>query len=151
MKEIIYPTQEWLDSWIDKYMEDNPNEKIEDFEALKEDAMCEWWDAQVDKGNPTPYDLTEEQEKEVKKLRKNAKKEKAVNAYGQTVKRERKPNDNKRWIVEKVKTLFEELALNRSIDSMDVSNIERTIEIWKDEKHYTLTLTEHRAPKAVKG
>lgn len=33
-KEIQYPTQDWIDKWIDTYMDKNPNEKISDFKAL---------------------------------------------------------------------------------------------------------------------
>lgn len=139
-KEIQWPTDEWLDAWLAKH----PGK-------TSTDADCAWWDAQIDKGNPTPYDLTEEQEKEVKVIRGNAR---AANAYGKKVKRERKPNFIKREIIN---------HLNYAITNWDVLgdcvlgddfaqtvqtvNPERQIDFMIGGKHYTLTLTEHREKK----
>ena len=52
--EINYPTQEWLDNWVDKYMDKNPTEKITDFTALEEKAKEAWWDNEIDHNRPTP-------------------------------------------------------------------------------------------------
>lgn len=151
-KAIQYPTQEWIDKWIDKYLDDHPDEKIDNFDELKEIAECDWWDNETDHGRPTPFDLTPEQKKAQKEAMKGmAKAENAVNAYGKAVKRERKPNERKRWVIERVKVLLEGFALNREIESVAVANVERAIDFWADGKHYTLTLTEHRAPKEKKS
>ena len=69
VKQIQFPTTEWIDNWVDTYLDKHPNEKIDDFKALETKATDEWWDKQIDLGNPTPFDLTEEQEKESKKAR----------------------------------------------------------------------------------
>ena len=134
--EINWPTDEWLKNWLSKH----PGK-------TNDDADCAWWDIQIDKGNPTPYDLTEEQQKQVKAMRKNAKSENSVNAYGKAVKRERKPNEIKRWIMANVKTLFEGLALNGKCGAIDLSNVERALDFTVDGRHFTLTLTEHRKTK----
>jgi len=126
-KEINWPTDEWLKNWLSKH----PGK-------TNDDADCAWWDLQIDKGNPTPYDLTEEQQKQVKAMRKNAKSEKSVNAYGKTVKRERKPNEAKREIVEIVAQ-----ALTANGYAVNVSNIERQIDFGD----FSLTLTQHRKKK----
>lgn len=135
-KEINWPTPQWIATWLAKH----PGK---DATA----ADCAWWDAQIDKGNPTPYDLTEEQQKQVKAMRKNAKSENSVNAYGKTVKRERKPNETKRWVMSMVKTLFEGFALNDKCEAVVLSNAERQIDFTIDGKEYSLTLTEHRKKK----
>ena len=132
-KEIQYPTPQWLAAWLAKH----PGKS-------EADADCAWWDVQIDKGNPTPYDLSEEQEKEVKAIRGNAR---AVNAYGKEVKRERKPNEIKRWAMGVVKTLFEGLALNGKCEAVTLTNAERTLDFIAGGKRYTLTLTEHREKK----
>lgn len=132
-KAIQYPTPQWIATWLAKH----PGTDAAD-------ADCAWWDDQIDKGNPTPYDLTQEQEKAVKEIRGNAR---AVNAYGKEVKRERKPNDNKRWIMSRVKTLFEGFQLNGKCEAVDLTNPERTLDFSIGGKHYTLTLTEHREKK----
>lgn len=125
--EINWPTDEWLKNWLSKH----PGK-------TNDDADCAWWDIQIDKGNPTPYDLTEEQQKQVKAMRKNAKSEKSVNAYGKTVKRERKPNEAKREIVEIVAQ-----ALIANGYTVSVSNVERQIDFGD----FSLTLTQHRKKK----
>lgn len=125
--EINWPTDEWLKNWLNKH----PGK-------TNDDADCAWWDIQIDKGNPTPYDLTEEQQKQVKAMRKNAKSEKSVNAYGKTVKRERKPNEAKREIVEIVAQ-----ALTANGYTVSVSNVERQIDFGD----FSLTLTQHRKKK----
>lgn len=126
-KEINWPTPQWIATWLAKH----PGK---DATA----ADCAWWDAQIDKGNPTPYDLTEEQQKQVKAMRKNAKSENSVNAYGKTVKRERKPNETKREII---------AAVAAAVDGCVIVNPERQIDFTIDGKEYSLTLTEHRKKK----
>ena len=59
MKKINYPTDEWIDRWIDAH----PDTCITDAETA-------WWDTEISKGNPTPFDLSPEQEKAAKKARK---------------------------------------------------------------------------------
>lgn len=134
--------EQFIDNYLDKYEQEHPDERI-DYEALREQADCEWYDNEVDHGTATEYELTAEQEAVSKELRKG----RAVDAYGKEHKRERKPNENKRWIMERVKILLEGFALRGDLEGVDLSNPERAVDFVKDGKHYTLTLTEHRPPK----
>jgi len=130
-KEIQYPTSDWLEKYINKHG------------CALEDAEVAWWDAQIDKGNPTPFDLDAEQEKAVKEITKGmAKSQKAVDAFGKTRTRERKPNPNKRDIIAHIFS-----KLKNIYDDVTVSNIERSIDFRIGDKDYTITLTEHRKPK----
>lgn len=145
MAKINYPTDEWIDKWMDKYMDDHPTEKISDFDALREKAEEAWWSNEIDHDRPTPFDLTPEQEKVSQEARKGM--ARAVNAYGKQVKRERKPNENKRWIIDLLAYWLSGEADCGHVMDVTVSNPERTVDYVKDGKHYTLTLTEHRPPK----
>ncbi len=138
--------EQFIEKWIDRYMDEHPDEKITDFDALREQADCEWYDNEVDHGKATEYDLTAEQAKVAQDAMKGM--ARAVNAYGKEVKRERKPNENKRWIIERVKILLDGFALKGDLEAVEVANVERQVDFVKDGKHYTLTLTEHRPPKA---
>ena len=138
--------EEFIENWIDNYLDTHGNEKVADFDALREQADCEWYDQQVDHGEKTEYDLSAEQEKVTKEVMKGM--ARAVNAYGKEVKRERKPNENKRWIMDRVKILLEGFELKGDLEGVDLTNPERAVDFVKDGKHYTLTLTEHRPPKA---
>lgn len=136
--------EQFIENWIDRYCEAHADERISDFDALREMADCEWYDKQVEHDEKTEYDLTPEQEKESQKMRKGAR---AVNAYGKEVKRERKPNECKRWVLDRVRVLFEGFALNGECSEVVLTNPERALDFVKDGKYYTLTLTEHRPPK----
>lgn len=139
-KQIVYPTQEWIDAWVDKWMDKHPNERVADFKELEEQATAEWWDKQIDKGNPTPYDLTKEQEKAVKLVAKSEKERKPTT-------RERKPNEEKRHIIDLVRILFEGLALNGEVDNVAVPNIEKEVSFTIGDNSYSLSLICHRKPK----
>ena len=134
--------EQFIDNYLDKYEQEHPDERI-DYEALREQADCEWYDNEVDHGTATEYELTPEQEAVSKDLRKG----RAINAYGKEVKRERKPNENKRWVIDRVKILLDGFALKGDIAGVETTNPERSVDFVKDGKHYTLTLTEHRPPK----
>jgi len=138
-KTIVYPTQEWLDNWMDKYMDEHPDERISDFDALKLEAESAWWDIQVDKGNPTPYDQTAEQKANSKAAMQGM--ARAVNAYGKQVKRERKPNEAKR-------ELMQVLAAALADYGAELTNPERQVDFTWGGVSYSVTLTAHRAPKA---
>ena len=93
-------------------------------------------DKEVDKGgNPNP--LTKEQEKNSKAARKTS-----TGVYTFT-KRERKPNENKRSIIQEIKQLCEKMGEN-----VVVTNIEREIEFIYGDKKYRITLS---APREKKG
>ena len=136
---INYPTQEWLDQWIDRYCDQHPDERITDFEALKEQAEEAWWMNEIDHDRPTPFDLTPEQQAESQKARKGM--ARAVNAYGKEVKRERKPNEAKRELVQAI-------AEALTAYGAQVSNPERQVDFTWQGVAYSVTLTAHRPPKA---
>lgn len=150
-KAIVYPTQEWLDNWMDKYMDEHPDERITDFDALKLDAESAWWDIQVDKGNPTPYDQTAEQKAASKAAMQGM--ARSVNAYGKTVERKRKPNEDKRAIMNALMSAMEswhhdEESPVANATNFDLSNVERQIDFVLNGVSYSVTLTAHRPPKA---
>ena len=101
-------------------------------------------DAAVDRGEKL-FELTDEQKKASKKARSTGTKKRPT-AY-KFEKRERKPNEVKRWIIERVKILCEGWELNGDALNVQVTNIERAIDFQIDGRNFTLTLTEHRKPK----
>jgi len=102
------------------------------------------YDLEVEAGEPTEFDLTAEQQKVAKKYTNTGTKKRTEYQFS---KRERKPNETKREIMNTVQILFEGMALNGKCEAVDLSNVERTLDFVKDGKHYTLTLTEHRPKK----
>ena len=74
-KAINYPSPEWISAWC------------ETRHCSPEDADLAWWDLEIEKGNPTPFDLDETAEEVSKEMRKGAR---SVDAYGKERKRERK-------------------------------------------------------------
>lgn len=135
-KKINYPSDEWIDRYIDAHED-----------ASIKDAEQVWWDNEIDHGNPTPFDLSEEQAENAKEVRR--KMAKAVDAYGKQTKRERKPNESKRTIIGWLKALFEGFEMNGKISDLVISNEERSLDFTLDGKSYTLTLTEHRPKKGA--
>ena len=135
-KKINYPSDEWIDRYIDAH----EGASIKDAEQV-------WWDNEIDHGNPTPFDLSEEQAENAKEVRR--KMAKAVDAYGKQTKRERKPNENKRTIIGWLKALFEGFEMNGKISDLMISNEARSLDFTLDGKSYTLTLTEHRPKKGA--
>lgn len=131
-KEIQFPTDEWLDKMVDKKG------------CSLEEAEMMWWDAQIDKGNPTPFDLTPEQEKEARKA-SHSRTRKVVDPAGKTKTRERKPNEDKRFLVE---CLWQVL---KDFDNPSIVNPERQIDFELNGVHYSATLTAHRAKKDGKA
>lgn len=101
-------------------------------------------DAAIDKGEKL-FELTDEQKKASKKARSTGTKKRPT-AY-KFEKRERKPNEVKRWIIERVKILCEGWEQNGDALNVQVTNIERAIDFNIDGRSFTLTLTEHRKPK----
>ena len=110
---------------------------------------CALYDAEIENDKnekkQLEFDLTAEQKKVAKKYTNTGTKKKAEYQF---TKRERKPNDNKRWIMDRLRILFEGFELNGECKAVNLSNIERTLDFERDGKLYTLTLTEHRPPKS---
>lgn len=146
MAKINYPTDEWIDKWMDKYMDNHPTEKISDFDALREKAEEAWWSNEIDHDRPTPFDLTPEQEKVSQEARKGM--ARAVNAYGKQVKRERKPNEDKRFIIAVLHEAMQATGEHAPLgDGGTIVNPERQIDFELNGVKYSITLTAHRPPK----
>ena len=111
--------------WVDAYIDSHPDTCIADAEQA-------WWDEQVEKGDPEVGALSPEAEKVSKAMRKGN----AVNAYGKTVKRERKADTEKRELIARLTEALADLA-------PEVVNPEREIRFGS----YSVTLTRHRTPK----
>lgn len=93
----------------------------------------------------TPAEISKELTPEQRKAQKSM----TITTSGKKVerKREHKVNERKKWFIDVLKALFEGFVSNGKVDKMEVSNAERSIELFADGKHFTLTLTEHRQPK----
>lgn len=85
---------------------------------------------------------------EMKEMAKGAKEngslrtgEHSVDAYGRKRTRERKPNEDKRLIIDCLKDTLADF------DNCEVINAERQIDFHLNGIHYSVTLTAHRPPK----
>jgi len=85
------------------------------------------------------YDLTKEQAKVAKKYTAVDTKKRTEYTFS---KRERKPNETKRELIEILKK-----ALKNAQIEPNVSNIERQIDFLYENKQFSITLTEHRPKK----
>ncbi len=117
---------------IEKQMKANHCSRAEALEILQ-------WDYEIDHGNTENGALTKEQKALVRKITK-ADKDPAVK---RTVKRERKVNENKKVIIEKIASALTETE-NLSVKT------ETEISFTYNGKSYTVKLTEHREKKAEK-
>lgn len=99
-------------------------------------------DKKIDKGEKMAFDLTPEQEKATRKYRQADKKPFIPNL----TKRERKPNELKRTIIDDLFTFmcenWPDVAKNG-----DISNPERQIDFVLNGENFSLTLIQHRKPK----
>lgn len=98
------------------------------------------YDDDVDKGKKTEFDLTPEQEKDIRKYRQADRK---PTVYDFKTKRERKPDFEKQQIITEIADFLSEK------DDYDVSIIkkEREISLIIGSNNYSITLTKHRPPK----
>ena len=101
------------------------------------------YDKLVDQGKPTPYDLSKEEEKKLRKYRQADRKPTAYK-FSQ---RERKPNATKGGLVAE---LFEFLSNNSSFatENVEITNKERQVRFSIGEDTFELTLVQKRKPKA---
>ena len=100
------------------------------------------YDKAVDRGEKTPYDLTAEQEKEIRKYRQADRKPFIPNL----TKRERKPNATKEGIVAEIATF---LTKNCGFDTknVEITNKNREITFQVGDETFTVTLVQKRKPK----
>ena len=100
------------------------------------------YDKQVDKGLPTKYDLTKEQEKVARQYTRTGTKKTTVynlDATGKT----RKPNELKQEIIN---LLFSALQ-NYNCTDLTITNKERMIAFGAGGESFEITLTQKRKPK----
>ena len=109
--------------------------RILDVSAAEADEIMAY-DKAVDQGKPTKYDLSKEQEKEVRKYRQADRKPFVPNLQ----KRERKANEPKRELIEIVKQALE----NAGISDISVTNVERQLDFSMDNVKYRIVLSAPR-------
>lgn len=99
------------------------------------------WDEETD--DMTPAQINKEMTPEQRKAQKSMTITTSEKKRGER-KVERKPNDEKRWIISVIKTLFEGLE---KLKNVSVSNPERQVDFAVGDTEYSITLTAHRKPK----
>ena len=112
-------------------------------DITREEALeLEGYDADVNKGKKTQYDLTPEQEKVAKKMTH-------VTEYAKSasVKRERKPNELKEAIVAELANYLAEEAQGQVYEDVIITNKSRMIAFSVNGKRFELALVEKREPK----
>ena len=112
-------------------------------DLTREEAIEMWMDDHdIDQGKAKDFDLDPEKQKVVKEMTKAGGKARAK----ETKPRERKPNDEKRTIIQDLNDFLVNNCQNY-INSVEIVNIEREITFKIGENDYSLTLTCHRKPK----
>lgn len=97
-------------------------------------------DEDIERGESKDFDLTPEQQKVAKEMTKTG-----TRKTGEKVKRERKPNEDKRYLIQELHLMLSE---NQEVENENVTNIERQIDFEYNGVKYSVTLTAHREPKA---
>lgn len=122
------PTEEWITN------------TMKTLEVSREEALEVWMDDHdIDAGKVKPFDLDPAKQKVVKEMTKAGGKTHS----GESKPRERKPNEEKRYIIA---TLFDSMNFHDAKDCAIV-NPERQIDFYIGDNHYSLTLTQHRKKK----
>ena len=115
-----YPT----DVWLANYLASHPDKS-------KEDADCAWWDKEIDAGRPTPYDLQGEQAENAKQIVRKP----ANYSLAGKKPRARKPNEEKREIIQKLSSVF---------SNAEIINPEKEIAFSIGDNSYSISLILHR-------
>ena len=100
-------------------------------------------DKRIDRGEKMEFDLSPEQEKEIRKYRQADRK---LTVYNFNKPRERKPNATKSGIIEEIAKFLQENS-QFSIENLEVTNKERQISFSVGENKYEFTLVQKRTPK----
>ena len=128
---IPKPDEKWIQS------------TMKALDLTREEAIEMWMDDHdIDQGKAKDFDLDPEKQKIVKEMTKAGGKARAK----ETKPRERKPNDEKRTIIQDLNDFLVNNCQNY-INSVEIANIEREITFKIGENDYSLTLTCHRKPK----
>ena len=125
-----------------------PDEKwiqstMKTLDLTREEAIEMWMDDHdIDQGKAKDFDLDPEKQKIVKEMTKAGGKARAK----ETKPRERKPNDEKRTIIQDLNDFLVNNCQDY-INLVEIVNVEREITFKIGENAYSLTLTCHRKPK----
>lgn len=126
-------------------MEEKILKMMKSLECTRDEAIeLLEYDEDVDKDRTTEYDLTEEQKKVAKKYTK-ADRKKTVNAYGKTVTRERKPDEDKQIIIDLLYTALK--VADDDFSNLEIANKEKLITFTYNGNDYKLDLVKHRKKK----
>ena len=120
---------------IADYMKRNKCNRDEAIDLIK-------YDIAVESDEETEYDLSAEQQENVKKMMRKTDHAKIGN-----VKRERKPNELKEAIIKELAEFLREDAQGQVYESVDITNVSRQIAFAVGDKRFELTLVEKRPPK----
>lgn len=122
---------------IADYMKRNKCSREEAIELIN-------YDNAVEGNEETEYDLTAEQEANVRTMMRKTEHAKQDGK----VKRERKPNELKEAIIAELAEFLREDAQGQVYESVEVTNKSRMIAFEANDKRFELTLIEKRPPKA---
>lgn len=131
MAKIVLNEKNILD-----YMKRNKCSREEAIELIN-------YDNDIEGGKDTEYDLTAEQEANVKSMMRKT--DHAKQSKG--VKRERKPNELKEAVIAELAEFLREDAQGQVYDDVEITNKSRMIAFAVGDKHFELTLIEKRPPK----
>ena len=121
---------------IADYMKRNKCSREEAIELIN-------YDNAIEGNEETEYDLTPEQEANVKEMTRKVDHAK----QGKGVKRERKPNELKEAIIAELAEFLREDAQGQAYEDVEITNVSRMIAFSVNDKHFELTLVEKRPPK----
>ena len=100
------------------------------------------YDNDIESGNETEFDLSEEQMKNVQTMMRKTDHAKKSNTH-----RERKPNELKEAIVAELAEFLREDAQGQMYEDVEITNKNRMISFTVGEKKFDLTLVEKRPSK----
>lgn len=95
-------------------------------------------DEDIDRNKKMDFDLTPEQEKNAKKMRTTG--TRAVDAYGKVRTRERKADEDKRFLI----NIISECLQNAAVGDIDITNIEREINFVCNDRKFKIVLSAPR-------
>lgn len=124
------------DKNIADYMKRNKCSREEAIELIN-------YDNAIESGEDTEYDLTAEQEANVKAMTRKVEHAKQDGK----VKRERKPNELKEAIIAELAEFLSEDAQGQAYEDVEITNKSRMISFSVNDKRFELTLIEKRPPK----
>jgi len=94
-------------------------------------------DKKIDRGEKMPFDLSADKVKETRKYRQT---DRAPTVYNWQNKRERKPNDEKRLLIDVIRYCLEDSGVNE----IEITNAERQIDFIFNDTRYRIVLSAPR-------